>query len=599
MSSTWNLGKRTFIVFFLVVFGLGIIAERYRQFLISNVGDLTIKRMDKNISLSLNGDDFINWHSPVTLRAGSHKLQAKWGNLRLDTQVNVKRGDQASLNRIQYSLRDGQLEVAFNSRLIDVVPRSGKQVFAIQSSSGMYWQTGDGGEIMIRPLQEVGTPEMFTIHWLRPDHSEAFIQSGDGRYLTDLPGVSNLSPSLLETCKKGDWPTTFDVSGVKNGEPWIRFATGQHFVDADADSNRLQLSRYAAFASPHLLRPDEDFAANKPRPKTVLAVQTVAKNRSVRRLSGHKNVIRAVVITPDGKHIISGSSDATIRFWNLKSGKQVNIIRAHRPVMSLAISSDGKSLACGMTDAVVKMWRLKDDAALTHYEEQILSRDYRGDVLAIAFSPDGTKIVAGGNSNQHTRVWDLNALDQRCKSSTINGPVTSLAWSRDNQRVLLCELHGQSLRWFPINSKSTAINLRDAGRGDLVIRSGDVPLIVSGSDVLDAETLQKIHSFDLRDGTRAVSAQVSVSGNLFVTGDIVINAVREIEPDEMVSTWDLKTGRPLAVLRDRFGQVGNVAISPNGEHVVYGNGIRSVGYHQEKLTGDYDLRVWRIFNDQQ
>lgn len=598
MSSTWKFGKRSFLVFFLIVFCLGILAERYRQFLISNVGDLTIARTDKDISLNINGNRIDDWHTPLTLRAGTHKLQAKWGKHQLDTQINVKRGDQASLNRIRYSLDNGQLEVAYNSRLVDVVPRPDQQIFAIESSSGTYWQTSEDGEIVLRPMQDSDAPEKFTIQWLRPDRSEAFIQSGDGRYLTELSGALSSLPLLLKTCNEDERPTTFKISDVKDGKPWIRFAVGQHFVDADSISNRVQLSRYEAFASPHLLRPAEDAVAKKPRPAAVLAVQPVSNNRSVRRFSGHKDVVRAIVITPDGQHMISGSSDATIRFWDLISGKQVNVIQTHRPVMSLAVSNDGKFLACGMSDAVVKMWKLKMDATITPYDEKILSRNYRGDVLAIAFSPDGTKVVAGGDKQQ-PRIWDLNALDQRCKSSTMNGTLSSLAWSRDGQRVLLCESDGQSLRWFPLDSKgadskAAAAKFRDPRRGKQVIQSGDEPLIVVGGAILDADTLQQVHSFGLRAGTRSVSAQISTSGNLLVTGDIITNAIHEMMPDELVTTWDLQTGQPIAVLRDRFGQVGNIAISPNGEYVAYGNGIRSVGYHQEKSTGDYDLRVWKI-----
>ena len=134
-------------------------------------------------------------------------------------------------------------------------------------------------------------------------------------------------------------------------------------------------------------------------------------------------------------------------------------------------------------------------------------------------------------------------------------------------------------------------------RGGFVIRSGHDPLIILGGDIFDAETLQVVHSFKPLNGAWAVSAQLAAGENLLVTADVIVNANHEMEPDELVSVWDLKTGRPQAVLRDRFGQVGNIAISPNGEHVAYGNGIRETAYMQTKSTGDYDLRVWKITND--
>jgi len=210
-------------------------------------------------------------------------------------------------------------------------------------------------------------------------------------------------------------------------------------------------------------------------------------------------VIRAIVFTPDGRNMISGSSDGTIRFWNVQSGKQVGIIQAHRPVMSLAVSNNGKHLACGLTDAVVKMWTLKHDPVITHRDQRILSRDYRGDILSIAFSPDDTKVAAGGTPGG-VRIWNLLAPDERCKSSTSNGAVTSLVWSRSGEQVLLCERDTQSLRWWPRSPENAAKSPRDARSGKLLIRSGDDPLVVVGREIRDAETYRVLHSFKQNNG---------------------------------------------------------------------------------------------------
>lgn len=589
MSSTWRIRKRTALVCLLAVFGLGIAAERYRQYSITNVGEVSVQRTDAEITLTVDAESFTDWHVPVTLRAGSHQFHASWREFQVKTTIKVKRGDKAPLNQVKYSLHNGQLQIEHNSHLLDVVPRPEPEVFAIQTASGKFWHTADNGEIVLRPPRETGGTELYTLHWLRLDHSEAFIQSSNGRFVTNMRSPSAGSPGVLGLSDENHWPDVFRINRVKESESWIEFGTRQHFVDVDADSKRVRTTRIQVFASPHLLiraSGKSNMLKPVPPPPALIVTQVASSVPSLRRFKGHTDVIRAVVFTPDARHIISGSSDGTIRFWNVQSGKQIHAIPAHRPVMSLAISSDGESLACGLTESVVKFWKLEHEPKIAHYSQRILSRDYRGSsgVLSIAFSPDDTRVAAGA------RIWNLLSPDERCM--TIEGRVTSLVWSRCGERLLL---DGQSLRWWPESGLKTP---RRHGLGTLLIRSGDDPLIVNGGDVLDAETLQVLHSFNRRNDVRTVSAQLAAGQNLLVTGDVIINPKDDGRPDEFVSVWDLQTGRLLAVLRERFGQVGSIAISPNGEHIAYGNGIRETGYLRETTTGDYDLRVWRIINDE-
>jgi WD40 repeat protein len=43
----------------------------------------------------------------------------------------------------------------------------------------------------------------------------------------------------------------------------------------------------------------------------------------VRTLQGHTSSVNAVAATPDGRHVVSGSFDNTLRVWNLKYKKEI------------------------------------------------------------------------------------------------------------------------------------------------------------------------------------------------------------------------------------------------------------------------------------
>ena len=69
----------------------------------------------------------------------------------------------------------------------------------------------------------------------------------------------------------------------------------------------------------------------------------------------------SVAISPDSKTLFSGSSDKTIKIWNLENGKLVNTLRGHSDtVWCISISHDGKILVSGSFDKTIKIWRLSE-----------------------------------------------------------------------------------------------------------------------------------------------------------------------------------------------------------------------------------------------
>jgi WD40 repeat protein len=47
-----------------------------------------------------------------------------------------------------------------------------------------------------------------------------------------------------------------------------------------------------------------------------------------RALRGHSDAVNSAVYSPDGKHIVSGSGDKTVRIWDAQTGKMVSVVMA-------------------------------------------------------------------------------------------------------------------------------------------------------------------------------------------------------------------------------------------------------------------------------
>ena len=296
--------------------------------------------------------------------------------------------------------------------------------------------------------------------------------------------------------------------------------------------------------------------------------------------------------------MVTASSDGTIRFWDFAEGSQIEVIYAKRPVLSIALSADERSVAGGLTDGVVKLWKMTNSPSLVCEEEIILARDSRGDVLSVAFSPNDTKLAAGGNNQQHTRIWNLQKLDERCKSSAIVGPVDAMGWVASGE-ILYANVPTSGIHRWRVNTERSLTRTSNNGRRILLPNATGQPLFLFAHTIFFDHVNQPLYSYQGHVSMSPVSAQLIESRKWLVTADVIVNKIQpgEREPDEFVTVWDLTSGQPLAIMRDRFGQVGNIAVSPDGRHVVYGGGERETNRYQEvEITGDFDLRVWDISN---
>ena len=109
-------------------------------------------------------------------------------------------------------------------------------------------------------------------------------------------------------------------------------------------------------------------------------------------LHEHTGYIHSIAMSRDGKRILSGSADHTIRAWEGMTSRTLGApLRGHTGVVSsVVISLDGNMIVSGSYDQTNRAWDVMTRKALG----APLKR-YTDIVHSVAILPDGTRIISG------------------------------------------------------------------------------------------------------------------------------------------------------------------------------------------------------------
>ncbi len=114
--------------------------------------------------------------------------------------------------------------------------------------------------------------------------------------------------------------------------------------------------------------------------------------------SGHTGPVLSASFSPDGKRILTGSLDDTIRIWDVKTGRQLSSMEANDSI-SVSFSPDGRQiLAGGNKTAVIR------DAGTGEVVKTL--KGHLDSISSSSFSPDGTLVITG-SLDKTAKIWDV------------------------------------------------------------------------------------------------------------------------------------------------------------------------------------------------
>jgi WD40 repeat protein len=249
-------------------------------------------------------------------------------------------------------------------------------------------------------------------------------------------------------------------------------------------------------------------------------------------IEGHEKQLEKVWLSPDGRKVLTSSTDFTLRLWDSENGRQLAVLHGHKREVSKAdFSPDGLRILTLAGDSTARLWDANDGRQVA------LLRVGTGQTNSAEFSPDGRQIVATFTENV-ARIWysDTGAVAGTLRGH--RGTISSASYSPDGRRLATVSVDGTARIW-------------DAAT--MMTRDAPLELTTPGSNLL----------------VNADAAVFSADGRRLLT-----TANRD-RPEARL--WDVETGALITTIADqnavRFTPDGNRLVSEARGKLAIWNGM--------------------------
>jgi WD40 repeat protein len=321
--------------------------------------------------------------------------------------------------------------------------------------------------------------------------------------------------------------------------------------------------------------------------------------------------IRAIAFSPDGKQLLTGEDDGTVRLRDPATGKPRSVLGRHgKSVSALAFAPGGQLLAVAGPDGAIGVWELAPGKS---EKKTIQHGSYVG---GLTFGRDGKTLLASGSL---PKVWDVST-GKEVRQLAVGGAWASLAPDGKlaavavNRMPTLVSVETGKPLPTPKEDFENNPGLYNRGSAQAIAYTPDGKTLITahgkGRVVLwDAKTLKELADLgapaDLAEqpvfGTVGGAVTVSPSPSPSSIGGPMLAVSTDgkrlaATADKSIVLWDLSTKKRLDTLTTLKQGVGApapvlaLAYSPDGKALAVALDDRTVSI-RERATGEQLARL--------
>jgi WD40 repeat protein len=370
-------------------------------------------------------------------------------------------------------------------------------------------------------------------------------------------------------------------------EKLLRRATSQRYRSASAVLQDLQRgtvsrkTRRVAVTADFAVRdttaplpfPDGEPISPKERRSSL---DTEQSWQCVQNLAAHESTVSAVAISPDGLILASGSSDKSIKLWDLQTGDLLHTFAGRSlwfgnghsdRISALTFSPDGQTLISGSDDSTIKLWNVSTRKLI----DTLPGHGWL--IAAIAISQNGELLVSGGGDGM-INLWDLTTHELIASLSKHVDCVTGVIISPDGQTLISCG-DDKTIRLWDLKTDRLLNTLKGhSDRVSAIAVSPDWRILISGSwdrnlKLWDLSRGQQIYTI-AQHTDHIISLAMSPTGEYFASAS----------EDSSIRIWGLPNGERRSTLKNAWS-TSCLSFSPDGQILVTG-------------SRDATIQVWRL-----
>ena len=267
--------------------------------------------------------------------------------------------------------------------------------------------------------------------------------------------------------------------------------------------------------------------------------------KEVMVLAGHTDSVLAIAFSPNGKLLVSGSSDKTVRLWEADTGKLRRTREEHTaPVSTVVFSVNGKKFWSGSSeDDTIRSWYPRDGGRWSSetsprrdVDLMAIACSYQGETIARVITRNQTTIVLRGTRNHWTvktgHTDSVNVLTLYADGKTLatgSADKTIELWNKaDTDKPLHKPLH-------TLIGHTGGITAMDFSVAAKLLASGSTDKTVRLWDVATGQSLQTLTGHTGEIGAVAFLADKALAGMALAKA----KALASGSSDGTVFIWDL------------------------------------------------------------
>lgn len=293
--------------------------------------------------------------------------------------------------------------------------------------------------------------------------------------------------------------------------------------------------------------------------------------------------VEAVAITPDGRLACLGQSDGKVAIVDLETGQEVRQLVSNddAEIFAVAISPDGKQLLAGGSyytaegdeKAFFTLWDVQGGREIRKFQ------GLEESVSHVAFSPNGLQALSA-SADGSVRLWDVQTGKElrrftgpgRPEGQAFSQRVLCATFSPDGKYVAASGFDVQVQIWDTESGKHLKTLTHPAlnqGRGVAV---GMIPDLAFTPDSKRLVSLgpNSMISWDVERGTKVKTIPIPEANSANKLS--IPSSVRAVTShhDGVVRVWNLETGTMLHEIRSHDSSMPGLAVTRDGKRAITG-----------------------------